>query len=57
MQIDERDEHSANAEFSIRESRESFSNTTLERAVHEAKHFLEMSSTLDGTQTACIEWP
>jgi hypothetical protein len=50
MQIDERDEHSPNAEPSIDESLQPDSNVTLESDLHSLKHRLSSFSTEEGMQ-------
>jgi hypothetical protein len=48
MEIDERDEHSANTMSSIHESLEPDANVTAEREEHRPKHRLQIRSTDDG---------
>jgi hypothetical protein len=52
MKIDERREQCANADVSIRESRDPFSKAKYESEAHEAKQFSARYSMLDGRQTA-----
>jgi hypothetical protein len=48
IQIDESDEQDLKADFSIRESLDSFSNLTFDRVLHPKKQDLQMISTDEG---------
>jgi hypothetical protein len=50
MQIDESDEQHASADSPIRESLDSFSKLTFNKATHTMKQFLQMISTDEGIQ-------
>jgi hypothetical protein len=56
MQIDDSDEQSENADFSMRNNRKSASNVTIQRAAHERPPAPSTTSTDEGMQTRSMTW-